>query len=94
MTFHNPNLRKRVITGCILAVVLCLMLGFSNYFWVTDLCISVLSVCGITELRNAVGRSWSKWFYRAMILIGLTISWISIPGYRELAGFAFCGSLA
>ena len=93
MSIQKQNLRKRVLTGCILAAALILLLVFSHHFWVMDIYISVLSILGVTELRKAVGQNWSSWFYRAMVLISISISWISIPGYGELTGLAFIASV-
>ena len=93
MRIQNENLRQRVYTGFFLAIAGCIMLGFSEYPWVTETCISILTGCGIYEFRKSIAPSWSTWFYRAMLLIGITICWISIPCFEQLTALSFCLSL-
>lgn len=90
MHIQNENLQKRVYTGFFLAIAGCTMLGLSQYPGVTELCISILTVYGIYEFRKSIATSWSAWFYRAMLLIGIAICWISISCYEELTALSFC----
>ena len=93
MRIQNENLRKRVYTGLFLGIAGCIMLGFSQYPWVIETCISILTGCSLYEFRKSIALSWSTWFYRAMQLVGITICWISINCYGELITLSFCLSI-
>lgn len=86
-------LKTRVLTGAVIAAIICLVLLYSGNPWVLNTFIAVLSVQAVRELYQAVKLADQKLVSWVSYIAAAVIAFLPIPGYDLWIAVLFGGGI-
>lgn len=94
MAGQNGDLKTRVLTGALIAIVLTLVVSFSHISWVLTITIACLCLQAIFELYRATYSKDHKYVYYISYAVAPAVAILPIIGFEYIIAALFAIAVA